>query len=925
MWSKKKGIWDAKNFMIGYYICIMISSIKTKKLLVLIDGSSYFHRAYHALPKLKNARGEPTGAIYGVINMIRKLIADYNPTYIAVVFDAKGKNFRHEMYPQYKATRPPMEDELISQVEPLREIIQAMGMPLLVIEGIEADDVIGTLAKEATEAGIDTLVSTGDKDLAQVVNQHISLINTMNNTVLNNETVKEKFGVTPEQIIDYLTLIGDTSDNVPGVPMIGPKTAVKLLNEYGSLDKIIEHKDEIKGKVGENLRASLEQIPLAKKLVTIKKDVILPVTINDLEPKKPDNEKLKEFFVRFEFKNWLKSINAENPQIFEENKFAENSNYKIIFNENDLQNLLNQLQNTTQFAFELETTSLDIINAEIVGLAFAIKVDEAFYLPVAHDYLGAPTQLNRESVLEQLKPIFENSTINKFGQNLKYDLNVLANYKIDLQGINFDAMLASYVLNSSSNLHNKEAIAMRYLGKAIITYEDVAGKGAKQIAFNQVAIEKAAKYAAGSVDIVLQLHDALLTELAHFPNLQKVFTKIEMPLLIVLARMERTGVCIDANLLKQQSEIITVKLKQLENEAYLIAGEMFNLNSPQQLQEILFTKLKLPMVHKTPKGQPSTGEATLQELSVDFPLPKIILEYRGLNKLKTTYLDALPQEINPKTGRVHTSYNQAVTTTGRLSSTNPNLQNIPIRTEEGRKIRQAFVADPGFKIVSADYSQIELRIMAHLSQDENLCKAFADDLDVHRATAAEILGIPLEQVTNEQRQRAKAINFGLIYGMSAFGLAKRVGLSREDAQSYISAYFTRYPKVKNYMDLAKSRALELGYVETIFGRRLYMPDLQSRNYMARAAAERAAINAPMQGSAADIMKIAMINVDHWIQSENIPAKMIMQVHDELVFEIPENLIKEISFKIKDLMENVVKLQVPIMVNVGVGNNWDEAH
>lgn len=897
---------------------------ETKKLLVLIDGSSYFHRAYHALPKLKNARGEPTGAIYGVINMIRKLIADYNPTYIAVVFDAKGKNFRHDLYPEYKATRPPMEDELRLQAEPLREIIKAMGLPLLVIEGVEADDVIGTITKEAVAKEIDTVISTGDKDLAQLVNLHITLINTMNNAVLNPETVKEKFGVTPEQIIDYLTLIGDTSDNVPGVPMIGPKTAVKLLNEYGSLDQIIKHKDEIKGKVGENLRASIEKIPLSKTLVTIKTDVDLKVSIDDLISQNPDNAKLKELFTRFEFKNWLKSIATETG-ISEDNKIDENVNYKIIFTDRELQDLIVQLNNAQQFAFDLETTSLDIINAEIVGLSFALKAGEAFYIPVAHDYLGAPTQLNREYVLEQLKPIFENPEIKKLGQNLKYDLNVLANYNIVLKGIAFDTMLASYVLNNSNSLHNKEAIVFRYLGKTITTYEDVAGKGAKQIAFNQVAIEKAYKYAAADADLVLQLYTAINEQLLHFPNLEKVFIRIEMPLLSILAKMERTGVCVDVKLLQEQSAVIAVKLKVLEDEVYQIAGEVFNLNSPQQLQEILFTKLKLPVIHKTPKGVPSTGEATLQELALDYPLPKIILEYRSLNKLKTTYLDSLPEQINPKTGRIHTSYNQAVTATGRLSSTNPNLQNIPIRTEEGRKIRAAFIAPKDCKIVSADYSQIELRIMAHLSQDENLCKAFAEDLDVHRATAAEILGIPLDQVTNEQRQRAKAINFGLIYGMSAFGLAKRVGLTREEAQTYINAYFMRYPGVKNYMETAKARAIELGYVETIFGRRLYMPDLQSRNYMARAAAERAAINAPMQGSAADIMKLAMIDVNAWLQTNDVDTKMIMQVHDELIFEIPENQAKEISFKIKELMEMTVKLRVPITVHVGVGNNWDEAH
>lgn len=897
----------------------------TKKPLILIDCSSYFHRAYHALPQLMTAQGEPTGAIYGVINMIRKLLVDYNPEYIAVIFDAKGKNFRHEMYPQYKATRAPMEDELRVQAQPLQEIIKAMGLPLLVIEGVEADDVIGTLAKEATQSGVDTVISTGDKDLAQLVNQHISLINTMNNSVLTVESVKEKFGVAPEQIIDYLTLIGDASDNVPGVPMIGPKTAVKLLNEFGSLDEIIKHADEIKGKVGENLRSSLEQIPLSKSLVTIKNDVKLPLSIADLMPQKPDNEKLKAMFTRFEFKSWLRALSGETSINSVEQQQNENVAYKIIFIDEDLQKLIQYLTSAKHVAFDLETTNLAAITAEIVGLSFAVKVGEAFYIPLAHDYLGAPTQLNREKTLQRLKPLFEDVTKMKLGLNLKYAMNVLANYNIKLQGSNFDAMLASYVLNSSSNQHNIEALAFRFLGKTITTYEDVVGKGAKQIAFNKINVENAYIYAAANADTLLQLYLVMWEQLTQIPNLLNVFEKIEMPMLNILSHMERYGVCVDVKLLQQQSEIISHKLLHLENEAYNIAGEMFNLNSPQQLQEILFNKLQLPTIHKTPKGQPSTGEATLQELALEYQLPKIILEYRGLNKLKTTYLDSLPAQVNPITQRIHTSYNQAVTTTGRLSSTNPNLQNIPIRTEEGRKIRQAFIAPEGYKIMSADYSQIELRIMAHLSQDTGLCKAFALDLDVHRATAAEILGIPLEEVSHEQRQRAKAINFGLIYGMSAFGLAKRVGLTREEAQSYIKAYFERYPGVKNYMDAMRKQAQEFGFVETIFGRRLYMPDIKAKNFMVRAAAERAAINAPMQGSAADIMKIAMIDVNAWLQTSNVPANMIMQVHDELVFEVKQEHVEVVAKQVKNLMENAVQLHVPVIVHAGIGNNWDEAH
>lgn len=897
----------------------------TTKSLILIDGSSYLHRAFHALPSLKTTKGEPTGAIYGVINMIRKLVSDYNPEYIAVVFDAKGKNFRHQLYPQYKAHRPPMEEELRVQINPLHEIIKAMGLPLLIIDGVEADDVIGTLTKQATQAGFNTIISTGDKDLAQLVDNHTTIINTMTNTVLDVANVKNKFGVTPEQIIDYLTLVGDTSDNIPGVPKVGPKTAVKWLEEYGSLKNIIQHADKIEGKVGENLRASLTMLPLSRELVTIKHDVALTLKPKDLKRTEPDNQKLAELFQHFEFKNWLASLTATAPTSSNPAIQSDQNHYQAILDNKDWQPWLTKLQQAPAFSLDLETTSLDPIQAEIVGISFAIHPHEAIYIPLAHDYLGAPSQLDRKQVLQQLKPLFEDPKKIKLGQNLKYDLNVLANYDIELKGIGFDTMLESYLLNSANNKHDKATLVLKYLGKTIITYEEVAGKGAKQLTFNQVPIEKATPYAASDADIVLQVHEVLWPQIAAHHRTKDIFQKIEMPMLTVLARMERTGVCINPKLLHEQSSEIAQRLTQLEKEVYQIAGEEFNLNSPLQLQEILFTKLKLPIMQKTPTGQPSTGEAVLQELSLDYPLPKLLLEYRGLSKLKSTYTDTLPEQINPKTKRIHTSYNQAVAVTGRLSSTNPNLQNIPIRTEEGRKIRRAFIAPHKHKIISADYSQIELRIMAHLSQDRGLIAAFQNDADVHRATAAEIFGVDLNKVTEEQRRNAKTINFGLIYGMSAFGLAKRLDLSRKEAERYIDLYFTRYPGVKHYMEAMRKQAREYGFVETMLGRQLLTPEINSKNFMRRAAAERAAINAPMQGSAAEIIKIAMINIDEWIQHSKLGIKMIMQVHDELVFEVADADVKTASIEIEKRMISAAKLDIPILVHIGVGDNWDEAH
>lgn len=890
-------------------------------LLILVDGSSYLYRAFYAVPNLTNAKGEPTGAIYGVLNMLRSLIGEFKSKYIAVVFDAKGPTFRHHMYKEYKAHRPPMPDELQMQIKPLHQIIQAMHIPLLCVGGVEADDVIGTLAKHATQAGLKTLISTGDKDMAQLVDDKVTLINTMNNTMLNPETVVTKFGVSPNQIIDYLTLVGDTSDNIPGVPKVGPKTAVKWLDEYKSLDSIMQSAEKFGGKVGESLRATLPQLPLSKQLVTIKCDVELPYKIADLVQGTADHDKLADLFMNYDFKSWLRELDSDKPKQTKQTV----KNYKTIFTENDLKGLIKRLNDSSLFSFDSETTSLNYMFAEIVGLSFSLKEDEAFYIPLAHDYQDAPKQLDRDYVLNILKPLLENKKLKKVGQNLKYDKEVLANYDIDLQGIAYDTMLESYVLNSTGTRHDMDSLALKYLAHTNIHFEDIAGKGAKQLTFNQIDIDIAAPYAAEDADITLKLHNVIWPNIEKDEKLKSVFENIEMPLLDILVSIERNGVHIDSNLLQKQSERLCKGILSLEQQAYKIAGNKFNLASPKQLQVILFEQLGIPVIKKTPKGQPSTAEEVLRDLALEHELPKVILEHRSLSKLKSTYTDRLPEEINEKTGRVHTSYHQAVAGTGRLSSSNPNLQNIPVRTEEGRQIRQAFVAAKGYKLVSADYSQIELRIMAHLSKDKSLLDAFAKGLDVHKATAAQVFGVKLEDVTDEQRRRSKAINFGLIYGMSAFGLAKQIGVERQAAQAYMDSYFERYPSVLDYMERTRAQAHEKGFVETLFGRRLHLPEINAKNIMRQKASERAAINAPMQGTAADIIKIAMAKVQSWLKSSDIDAKMIMQVHDELVFEVIEDQAEYLMQKACDLMSRAATLDVPLVVDAGIGNNWDEAH
>ena len=896
---------------------------------VLIDGSSYLYRAFHALPPLINSHGEPTGAIYGVINMLRKLLSEYKPEHVAVVFDAKGKTFRDALYAEYKAHRPIMPEELQKQIEPLHAIIKAMGLPLLMIEGVEADDVIGTLTRDAVAANMPTIISTGDKDFAQLVNGHITLINTMTGDQLDRANVIKKFGVPPELIIDYLTLVGDSVDNIPGVPGVGPKTAAKWLAEYGSLDNLMARADEIKSKVGENLRATIPQLSLIKQLVTIKQDVVLAFKPAELTCKTPDNKTLIEWFKRLEFKNWLAellkqtSANEQNPM--PNTLHCETKQYDIILTELDFNKWLIQLEQAELFAFDTETNSLDYMAAEIIGVSFAVEAHKAAYIPLAHDYLAAPTQLNREKILQRLKPLLENSAKKKLGHNLKYDMSVLANHAIDLKGIAHDSMLESYVLDSTGSRHDMDSLALKYLGQHTIHFEDIAGKGAKQLTFNQIDITKGGEYAAEDADITLQLHQTFWPRLCESAPLVNIYSELEIPLISILSRIERHGVLIDAKLLSKQSHDIAKRLLKLEEEAYQLAGQIFNLSSPKQLQAILYSKHGLPILEKTPTGQPSTSESVLQELAYQFPLPKVILEYRSLSKLKSTYTDRLPEAMHPRTGRVHTSYHQAAVATGRLSSTNPNLQNIPIRTEEGRRIRQAFIAPHGYKIVAADYSQIELRIMAHMSQDPGLLNAFKQGLDVHKATAAEVFNVPLEQVSNEQRRRAKAINFGLIYGMSAFGLAKQLEIERQEAQDYIARYFARYPNVKAYMEQTRQNAHALGYVETLMGRRLNLPEINTRNLQRQKAAERAAINAPLQGTAADIIKNAMIKVEHALREAALDAQIIMQVHDELVFEVAEKQMNQATAMITDCMVNAAQLHIPLLVNIGIGANWDEAH
>ena len=924
--------------------------------LVLVDGSSYLYRAFHAFPPLTNSAGEPTGAMYGVLNMLKSLISQVQPSHIAVVFDAKGKTFRDEMFEQYKSHRPPMPDDLRKQIQPLHDIIRALGIPLLVIEGVEADDVIGTLAVAASKANQKVLISTGDKDMAQLVDDNIMLINTMNNTLLDREAVIEKYGIPPELIIDYLALMGDSADNIPGVAGVGEKTALGLLQGIGSMAEIYANLDKvaelpIRGakKLGDKLLAEKEMADLSYRLATIKTDVALDITPDQLTLGASNNDQLTEYFGRYEFKRWLNevmngadSITNNNEQPTKINHYQvtpalaqdnsdetlpaiqiDRSRYETLLTEADLNRWVEKLNQAKLFALDTETDNLDYMAANLVGISFALENGEAAYLPLQLDYLGAPKTLEKTTALTLLKPILENPTIQKVGQNFKYDLTIFARNGIDVQGVAFDTMLESYVLNSTGR-HNMDDLAKRYLGHQTISFEEIAGKGKNQLTFNQIQLEQAAEYAAEDADVTMKLQQVLWEKLSKEPTLEKLFKEMELPLLGVLSRMERRGVLIDSDALFLQSNEIANRLSELEEQAYVLAGQPFNLASTKQLQEILFDKLGLPVIQKTPKGAPSTNEEVLEELAFSHELPKVLVEHRGLSKLKSTYTDKLPQMVNPQTGRVHTSYHQAVTATGRLSSSDPNLQNIPIRNEEGRRIRQAFIAREGFTVVAADYSQIELRIMAHLSQDQGLINAFTQGKDIHRSTAAEIFGVALDEVTSEQRRNAKAINFGLIYGMSAFGLSRQLGIGRADAQSYMDLYFKRYPGVQTFMHDIREKAKAQGYVETLFGRRLYLPDINSSNGMRRKAAERVAINAPMQGTAADIIKRAMIQLDQKLQNDPDIA-MIMQVHDELVFEVRSEKVAFYSELIKTQMESAADLVVPLIVDVGQGTNWDEAH
>ncbi|MDD2933365.1 MAG: DNA polymerase I [Methylotenera sp.] len=938
------------------------------KTLLLVDGSSYLYRAFHAMPDLRNSQNEPTGAIQGVLNMLRRLHKDYPSDYSACVFDAKGKTFRDDIYPDYKANRASMPDDLRPQIEPLHEAIKALGWPLIMENGVEADDVIGALARQAGREGVRVIISTGDKDIAQLVNEHITVVNTMRDAfrkvddVLDIAGVEKKFGIPPSLMVDYLVLIGDTSDNVPGVEKVGPKTAVKWLTQYGSLDNIVAHADEIKGVVGENLRKALPWLPTARELITIRCDVGIQENLADLAPQAIDKAKLAELFDRFEFRSWRRelenmpdgtkpsvSTSTSRADLFNTNTtfsmpfdqalespaeghaYQANTsrNYETIVTNHQLDAWLAKISVADLVCFDTETTSLDPMLAKIVGMSFSVEPGSAAYLPLKHDYFDAPDQLDFAQSLAKVKPILENENIKKVGQNLKYDQHVLANHGIALNGIAHDTMLQSYVFESHKT-HGMDALAERHLGLQTISFEQVAGKGAKQVSFNQVTVEVAAEYAAEDADITLQLHLAMYPQIASDKKLDYIYSQIEMPSANVLFTIERNGVLIDRNMLNIQSNEIGAKLVALENQAYALAGQPFNLASPKQLQEILFDKLGIKPLKKTPSGAPSTDEDVLQELALDHPLPKVLLEYRGLAKLKSTYTDKLPRMINPTTGRVHTSYNQAVAITGRLASADPNLQNIPVRSAEGRRIREAFIAPEGSHIISADYSQIELRIMAHLSQDAGMLQAFANNEDIHRHTAAEIFGVERDAVDNEQRRYAKVINFGLIYGMSAFGLAQNLNIERSAAQSYIERYFARYPGVREYMQNTREIAKQKGYVETYFGRRLWVPEINSANGMKRAGAERAAINAPMQGTAADLIKLAMIAVDKWLATEklngeNLKTKLIMQVHDELVLEVPDNELELVKQKLPELMQNVAKLDVPLLAEVGVGSNWESAH
>lgn len=930
--------------------------------LILIDGSSYLYRAFHAYPGTMSNGEIPTNAIYGVVNMIRSMMRQFASDRMAVIFDAKGKTFRDEMYDQYKANRPPMPDDLRCQVEPLHQVIRAMGLPLLAIEGVEADDVIGTLARQASQAGMPVLISTGDKDMAQLVDENITLINTMTNVVLDREGVIEKFGIPPELIIDYLALMGDKVDNIPGVPGVGEKTATALLQGIGGLEDLYANLDKIAAlgfrgskTMAQKLEENRDNANLSYQLATIKCDVELEESPQTLLKQTPDRDALMTWYGKLAFKSWLTELldggtgivtadeqakassvtvsnaannAASNAAAIPESPAAQidRSQYQTILNEQDFNLWLEKLQQAELFAFDTETDSLDYMVANLVGVSFAVAEGEAAYIPVAHDYLDAPQQLDRAWVIAQLKPLLEDESKAKVGQNLKYDASVMARYGVELRGIRHDTMLQSYVYNSVGGKHDMDSLALRFLQHSCISFEQIAGKGKNQLTFNQIDLQEAAQYAAEDADVTLRLHQRISPLIEQDSKLAQVYREIEIPLVPVLSRIERTGVMIDDMLLSAQSQEIALRLDELEKKAYELAGQPFNLSSPKQLQTILFEQMKLPVLQKTPSGTPSTNEEVLQELALDYPLPKVLIEYRGLAKLKSTYTDKLPKMINPSTGRVHTSYHQAVTATGRLSSTDPNLQNIPVRNEEGRRIRQAFVAPHGWKIMAVDYSQIELRIMAHLSGDQALLDAFREGKDIHAATAAEIIGVPIEQVSSEQRRRAKAVNFGLIYGMSAFGLAKQLGIPRGEAQEYMDKYFERYPGVMQYMEDTRSRAAEMGYVETIFGRRLHLPEITSRNGMRRKAAERAAINAPMQGTAADIIKKAMLLVDEWIQRKGDGrVKLLMQVHDELVFEVEESSLSEIESKVQQLMESAAELAVPLVAEAGHGYNWEQAH
>ncbi len=942
--------------------------MSSARTLVLVDGSSYIYRAYYGLPvQLSNSRGEPTGAILVVVNMLTKLLKDYAPELIAVVFDAPGRTFRDELFAEYKAHREPMPDDLTRQIEPTLSIVTALGLPLLRMEGVEADDVIGTLACRASRLDIRVVISTGDKDMAQLVDERISCVNTMTGTTLDRAGVKAKFDVFPEQIIDYLALVGDSSDNIPGVPKVGPKTAAKWLGQYTTLDNLIANAAQIEGKVGESLRENLQALELSRKLATINSDLALELAPTDLVRRPRDVGQLRTLYGRLELNSLLRQLNgdraaapgapshvAAQPEAGAERSSARSvpapgpasapdgapvpsapsmpappppvpRHYETIFTAADLDRWLDILRRAPLFAFDTETTSLDYMRAEIVGVSFCVEPGIAAYVPLAHDYPGAPDQLDRAGTLARLKPILEDALLGKVGHHLKYDAHVLANHGIELRGMRYDSMLESYVLNSTAVRHDMDSTAERYLGIRTIHYEDVAGKGAKQLTFNQVPIDTGAEYAAEDADVTLQLHRVLWPQLEREPRLRRLYEEIEQPLVPVLQRMEATGVLIDREMLRRQSGELVKRMQEIEAAAHREAGSPFSLDSPKQLQEILFNRMQIPPLRKTATGQPSTAEDVLEELAETYPLPRLIMEYRGFAKLRSTYTEKLPEQINPRTGRVHTCYNQAVAATGRLSSTDPNLQNIPIRTPEGRRIRQAFIAPPGHVLMAADYSQIELRIMAHLSGDEGLLAAFAQDRDIHRATAAEVFGTPAGQVTHDQRRSAKAINFGLIYGMSAFGLARQLGIDRGAAQRYVDLYFERYPGVKRFMDETRTKARDLGYVETVFGRRLYLPDIRSRNSQMRQYAERSAINAPMQGTAADIIKRAMIDIAAWLEREHVPARLLMQVHDELVLEVEERVVDEVRETLRAHMANAAALRVPLRVDVGVGANWDEAH